>query len=121
MRLPITVIRRQEELMSRYRTSGVLVTTWLAIFLVGCGGSHIIQKEEPASEAVLTADDDAKAVIGKAVKAHGGEKTFSRWNCGYLKYTTKGGILPTQLGEVTMEDTFQLPGHFKRVTRMDAK
>src|SRR6185437_10888910 len=31
---------------------------------------------------------------------------------------TKGGIVPAQLGEVTIEDTFQLPGHFKRITRM---
>src|SRR5205823_4356238 len=47
-------------------------------------------------------------------------KVFARWNCGYLKYKTKGGVVPAQVGEVTIEDTFQLPGHFKRVTHMEA-
>jgi hypothetical protein len=113
-----------EKFMVRYRTFTMLVLFWLALFLVGGEPSQEIQKAKPASEArpapVLKADDNAKTVIGKAVKAHGGKKAFSRWNCGYLKYKTKGGFVPAQFGEVTLEDTFQLPGHFKRITRMDA-
>src|SRR5262249_38020984 len=80
-------------------------------------------KGEPASESrpdpVLLTDDDAKTIIGKAVKAHGGEKAFSCWKCGYVKYKTTGGVIPAQIGEATVEDTFQLPGHFKRVVRSD--
>jgi hypothetical protein len=110
--------------MGRYHTFTVLVTASLALFVVGCERSRQSRKAEPPSEArsdaVLTADDDAKTVIAKALKAHGGEKAFSRWNCGYLKYRTKGGVVPAEFGEVTVEDTFQLPGHFKRVTRIAA-
>src|SRR5262245_60481107 len=83
------------------------------------------QKAGPAtkvhSDPVLRNDDDAKAIISKAVKAHGGDRASSRWKCGYLKYKTKGGVVPAQLGEVIVEDTFQFPGHFKRVTHIDAR
>jgi hypothetical protein len=72
--------------------------------------------EEKKSEPVLKESDDAQVVMTKAVKAHGGEKAFGRWSCGYFKYTTNGGFLPIQSDGYTIEDTFQLPGHFKRVT-----
>ncbi len=110
--------------MGRYHTFAIILTAWLPALLVGCGRSQGTREEEYASEAIseplLKVDDDAKTVIDKAVKIYGGEKVFSRWNCGYVKYKTKGGIIPPQLGEVTVEDTFQLPGHFKRVTLVPA-
>src|SRR5439155_21287675 len=91
---------------------------------LGCARAQESRKADSAPEArsepVLKTEDDAKTIISKAARAHGGEKAFSRWSCGSLKYKTKGGVVPAQLGEVTVEDTFQLPGHFKRVTRMNA-
>jgi hypothetical protein len=113
-----------EELMNRYPMCAMHLTLWLVLSLLSYDWTQEGRAAGPSadarSEPVLKADDDAKTIISKAVKAHGGEKAFSRWSCGYLKYKTKGGFVPTQVGEVTVEDTFQLPGHFKRVTRMDA-
>lgn len=110
--------------MGRYPTIAGLAIFWLLLFLIGCQASREPQKAESASEVrprpIFQADDDAKTIIAKAVKACGGKKAFSRWNCGYLKYKSKGSIVPTQIGEVTFEDTFQLPGHFKRITRTEA-
>jgi hypothetical protein len=99
-------------------------TTFALLFAIGSllGSDHTQDSRrvgEARSEPVLKTEDDAKTIVSKAVKAHGGEKAFSRWSCGYLKYKTKGGVVPAQLREVTLEDTFQLPGHFKRVTRAD--
>jgi hypothetical protein len=95
----------------------------LWVGLVGCERKSESSKVEPPVEvrpdSVFKTDDDAKTIINTALKSHGGEQVFTRWNCGYLKYKTAGGVVPAQLGEVTVEDTFQLPGHFKRVTRMD--
>lgn len=110
--------------MDRSLTITGLAIFWPILFLVGCQNSREPQKAEPPSEVrpqpILQADDDAKTILSKAVKAYGGKKAFSRWNCGYLKYKSKGGIVPTSIGEVTLEDTFQLPGHFKRITRTKA-
>lgn len=69
----------------------------------------------PMAPPVLHSEDNAATILDKALKAHGGKPAFSRWNCGYLKYTTKGGIVPAVFGEVTVEDTFQLPAHFRRM------
>lgn len=109
--------------MGRLHTLKILCALGLPLFLLGCERTKDSGKVGIPSEAerdpVLKADDDARTIVIKAVKAHGGEKSFTRWSCGYLKYKTKGGVVPAQFGEVTVEDTFQLPGHFKRVTRMD--
>jgi hypothetical protein len=109
--------------MDRQNTSGVVLPLWLALFLLGYGCAQDNQKGEPPPEAhplpVLKPGDDAKTIIRKAVKAHGGKKAFTCWSCGYLKYKTSGNFIPAQLGEVILEDTFQLPGHFKRVTHME--
>jgi hypothetical protein len=67
------------------------------------------------SEWVLKSTDDAKTIFDKAFKAHGGRPASARWRCGRIKYETAGGIVPTEWGTVTVEDTFQLPGHFKRI------
>lgn len=109
--------------MGRYQAFAVLITIGPALFLVGCQRQQDSRKSERTSsgrsEPVLHAGDDAQSVIGKAVMAHGGEKAFVRWNCGCLKYKVKGDSVPGPRGEVTFEDTFQLPGHFKRITYMD--
>jgi hypothetical protein len=110
--------------MGHNHTFAVIIAAGPALLLAGCHRSQDSRRSEHApgggSEPVLRADDDAKTVIDRAVKAHGGEKAFSRWNCGYVKYRTKGGIIPAQLGAATVADTFQLPGHFKRVAHIEA-
>jgi hypothetical protein len=100
----------------------VLFSLWLFLFLLGGNRTQDQRKagsaSETRSEPVLKIEDDAKTIISKAVKAHGGEKAFSRRRCGYLKYKTKGGVVPKELGEVIVEDTFQLPDYFRRVTHL---
>jgi hypothetical protein len=109
----------EEQLMNRHRPVAILMTLLSPFFLIGCQRSQNSSKEPslPARpEPILKIEDDAGTVVNMAIKAHGGEKAFSRWSCGYLKYKTKGGVVPAQAGEVILEDTFQLPGYFKRVT-----
>jgi hypothetical protein len=64
---------------------------------------------------VIQRDDDAKTILTKAVAAHGGADKLSRWSKGYVKYKAAVGFAPAELGEPVLEDTFDLPGHFKRV------
>jgi hypothetical protein len=100
---------------------GVFVVTCLALIFVGCERSYHGPRVASSSETdfafVLKAEDDADTIIDKAVEAHGGEKSFSCWRCGYLKYQTRISIAPTDVGDATIEDTFQFPGHLKRVVR----
>jgi hypothetical protein len=101
----------------------VLATLWLAFFRLGCERTQHSREAGIASEArsepILKIEDDAKTILRKAVIAHGGDKAFSRWSCGRLKYKTKNVAVPAELGEVIVEDAFELPGHFKRVTHMN--
>ena len=53
------------------------------------------------------------------MKIVGDEAALAQWKCGIVKYKTKGSVVPGESGECVMEDTFQLPGHFKRVMRME--
>lgn len=59
------------------------------------------------------ADDDAKAIIAKAIKAHGGEETLAKFQAGQAK--NKGKIDLPGVGEVefTQEVSYMLPGKFK--------
>src|ERR1700730_13028973 len=111
--------------MYRYLSSSVLVMFSTVCFQAGCDrsrhGPHSKRPSESRSEGILGAADDAKTVIDKAVKAHGGENSFSCWRCGYVKYKALGGVVPAEVGDVTVEDTFQLPGNFKREIRNDAE
>jgi hypothetical protein len=90
----------------------------LASLLAGLDFLALCAAQARPSTTLLKPDDDPKVIIAKVLKVYGGEHGQSRWNCGYLKYKTKGGIIPSFMGEVILEDTFQLPGYFKRVTRM---
>jgi hypothetical protein len=71
----------------------------------------------PPEGAKITSDDDAKTIVTKAIHAHGGADKLSRWSKGYVKYQASGGFAPPGFGEAVLEDTFDLPGHFKRVIR----
>ena len=87
----------------------------------GCGRSQQEPGEEAAREAssdsILQPDDDGKTVVEKALKVVGDEKALSQWKCGIVKYKTKGASVPGKSTECEMEDTFQLPGRFRRVMR----
>jgi hypothetical protein len=113
--------------MTYRRTFAVIVTIWSVLALFGCTRTTDVTKDEQVTSApvrfVLQADDDARTILDKAVKVHGDKQALAQWRCGYVRYKTKGGVVPDLLGEVVVEDTFDLPGHFKRVTRsgMDGK
>jgi hypothetical protein len=108
--------------MQNSRRSAMLAISLGVALFSACNRSSDSRTAEPntqpQAEPVLRSDDDPKAILTKAVKAHGGEKAFARWKCGRIKYKAEGNIIPGALGNTTMEDTFQLPGHFKRVSRV---
>jgi hypothetical protein len=107
--------------MTRSHLFALALPLWPVPLVLGYRPARESGPAVPAREAppgpVLNPDDDARTIARKALKAYGGEKTFSRWRCGQIKYRTRGRILPPQPGEAVVEDTFQLPGHFKRVAR----
>jgi hypothetical protein len=114
--------------MSAYRQTLIILLAWPLIVQAGCGrqqngatlSASTAAKDELKTQPVFQVNDDAKDIIAKSIKAYGGETAFSRWKCGYVKYIPKGTIMPKLLGAVVLEDTFQLPGQFKRVNRMKA-
>jgi len=66
------------------------------------------------------ADDDIKAVIAKAIKAHGGEELLAKMKAGTTK--NKGTIDVPGLGETefTSESSFMLPDKFKESMQLQA-
>jgi hypothetical protein len=63
------------------------------------------------------ADDDSKAVITKAIKAHGGEEVKNKFKAGQTKAKGKIEILGGL--EFTQESSFMLPDKFKEAIDMD--
>jgi hypothetical protein len=63
------------------------------------------------------ADDDVKAILTKAIKAHGGEEVKSKFKAGQLKVKGKiellGGL------EFNQESAFMLPDKFKETIDME--
>jgi hypothetical protein len=59
------------------------------------------------------ADDDVKAILAKAIKAHGGEEALAKYQAGQTK--AKGKLVLPQIGETdfTQESAFMLPDKFK--------
>jgi hypothetical protein len=64
------------------------------------------------------ADDDAKAIIEKAIKAHGGEENLKKYQAGRSKAK---GKLETQFGEleITVETAYQLPDKMKEAAEFE--
>jgi outer membrane lipoprotein-sorting protein len=55
---------------------------------------------------------DVKAVVRKAVEAHGGEKELSKFHAGTAKY--KGTMhIVNQIADITAENSFQKPDKFR--------
>jgi hypothetical protein len=78
----------------------------LSVLLLGVG---------PAARA---ADDDVKAIIAKAIKAHGGEEKLNK----YKAIQARGkGKADTPVGEIefTHETSVMLPDKFKEVTELE--
>jgi hypothetical protein len=97
-----------------FRVAALVVTVALA-WSLGCrqAAEEPKQEKDPPEEPkkwIFGVEDDGETVVRKAVEANGGEKTFSRWRCGHFEYeaVAKGRA-------ALIEDTFQLPDHFKRV------
>src|SRR5262245_34496931 len=107
--------------MRGYCIHRLLLVACFAVVLLGCErkqyGPRVARSSETDSASLPSEEVDAKDILNKAVAAHGGERAASCWKCGYLKYKAKAGLVPGQMHEATLEDTFQLPGHFKRITR----
>jgi hypothetical protein len=75
----------------------------------------------PAKPAVplLRSEDGALTIIDKVIRAYGGQEKLTRWNVGKVKYKAKGNFFsPADVADVTLRDTFQLPGQFKRVLKV---
>src|SRR5260370_41841870 len=85
--------------------------------LAGCGRSERSSSAQPAQRLtapLIEPGDDGKTIVARAIKAFGGVEMFKRWHTGSVKYLARGQFISAQVGETTAEDTFQLPGHFKR-------
>jgi hypothetical protein len=69
--------------------------------------------------AARAADDDAKAILAKAVKAHGGEETLEKFKAGQAK--NKGKLTLPGVGEVnfTQEVAYMIPDKFKETLEME--
>jgi hypothetical protein len=63
------------------------------------------------------AEDEAKAVIAKAIKAHGGEEAQTKFQAGQTK--AKGKIELLGGLEFTQETSFMLPDKFKETVDME--
>jgi hypothetical protein len=67
--------------------------------------------------AGVRADDDVKAIITKAIKAHGGEEVKNKYKAGQMKVKGKiellGGL------EFTQESSYMLPDKFKESIDME--
>jgi hypothetical protein len=71
------------------------------------------------SAARAAADDDAKAILTRAIKAHGGEATLLKYQAG--KFKNKGKLTLPGLGEieVTQNVSYMLPNKFKETMEME--
>lgn len=78
--------------------------TFLAIF-IGCSAAHAQQ------------DEKAKAIIDKAVRAHGGEQNIMKLRVAEVKYTSWLALPGMEAIEITVHDTYQLPKQFKKITK----
>lgn len=61
----------------------------------------------------VRADDDAKAIVAKAVKAHGGEEALAKYQAGQAKNKGKISIPGVGDAEFTQQTAFMMPGKFR--------
>jgi hypothetical protein len=96
----------------------------LVLTTIGQAAGGLLPKAKPGSgegtPPKLRADERASAIIEKVIQAYGGPEKVKRWNVGRVKYKPLITNMSFKPDEVVLEDTFQLPGHFKRVTKLKA-
>jgi len=92
----------------------LLAGAGFVLALSGCGSSA----PTGLRSLVIAAEDDGKAIFDKGVQALGGVDRLPRWNVGAIKYRATGSGEAAGAAEAVVEDTFQLPGRFKRVARI---
>jgi hypothetical protein len=84
-----------------------IVSTWTLVLLVGSAG---------ASEAE---QDEARALIERAVQAHGGAEALGRVHAEKVKF--KGTlVVQGHTASIVVERTLQLPSKFKSVIEMNS-
>jgi outer membrane lipoprotein-sorting protein len=65
------------------------------------------------------ADDDAKAILAKAIKAHGGEEKLAKFQAGQSKAKGKINLPVVGESEYTEETSFMLPDKFRSNLELD--
>lgn len=93
------------------------------VFTQGAGGRGADEPKKAEQENLkpkIQATDSPAVILERSIEAFGGKDKLARWNVGKLKYKPKfeGMPIPPD-ADLTLDDTFQLPGHFKRVMRMN--
>jgi hypothetical protein len=68
----------------------------------------------------LRADDEPKAIIEKAIKAHGGEENLMKYKAGRMKGKGKAETPGGQL-EFTQESAYMMPDKVKEITEFELK
>jgi hypothetical protein len=79
----------------------------------GASQSAVLKQAMPV--LMIEDNDGAEEIVKKMIRAYGGEQKLSRWNVGRITYKTNIRMEPFADTDIIMEDTFQLPGQFKRV------
>lgn len=62
-------------------------------------------------------DDEARDVIKRAIKAHGGEEKIAKSLTGKLSADATFSFAPNVEGKITWEESFELPRRYKRVIK----
>jgi hypothetical protein len=95
----------------------------VALWLLAAGSCDQVPAPAPLEplsakgEPILSAADSPQVILEKAIQAHGGPACLARWKCGRVKYRTRSDTIPLLNDKPsTVEEFFELPGHFKRVT-----
>jgi hypothetical protein len=101
---------------------GLLLST--AAF--GQPGAGAAQPKAPAR--AISVRDAPQDIVDRSVAAFGGLDKLARWGVGRVRYTVRGGPgfpgpfpNPPPGADVVVEETFQLPGHYKRVVSARSK
>jgi hypothetical protein len=64
------------------------------------------------------ADDDVKAILAKAIKAHGGEEALTKYKAAQAKNKGKINIPGVGESDFTQEVAYMLPGKFKETLEL---
>jgi hypothetical protein len=106
-----------------FEKNACIIVGILAISIMGAPGCqrNNSNRTGPLSNGtvgfVIQPGDDGKTIVGNFLKVLSGGDEPLIWNRGFVKYKAKIGIWPIEDGESVVEDTFDLPRHWKRFVR----